>query len=62
MDKQAPKHPNGDCEACGGPCAVYGPRYCPECYWPNTYPDRVNNAGFSNISATSPRKLNKYAV
>ena len=32
MIEQTPNHPNGSCEACGGPCAVYGCTHCPECY------------------------------
>ena len=32
-------HPNGDCESCGGPCAVYGCSRCPECYRALHYPD-----------------------
>jgi len=39
MIEQNPDHPNGTCEACGGPCAVCGCRYCPACY------DRVTLAG-----------------
>jgi len=39
MIEQNPDHPNGTCEACGGPCAVFGCRYCPACY------DRVTLAG-----------------
>lgn len=35
-----PNHANGTCEACGGPCAVYGCRYCPTCYWPETLAER----------------------
>jgi len=27
-----PDHANGTCEACGNPCAVYGCRWCPDCY------------------------------
>lgn len=27
-----PDHANGTCEQCGGPCAVYGCRWCPDCY------------------------------
>lgn len=35
---QNPAHGNGTCEQCGGPCAVYGCRYCPECYYVNGVP------------------------
>jgi hypothetical protein len=35
---QNPDHPNGTCEACGQPCAVCGPRWCPECYYVNGVP------------------------
>lgn len=35
-----PNHANGTCEACGGPCAVYGCRYCPTCYETESAKDR----------------------
>jgi uncharacterized protein (DUF2225 family) len=35
-----PNHANGTCEACGGPCAVYGCRYCPACYEAESAKDR----------------------
>lgn len=40
-----PSHANGTCEACGGPCAVYGCRYCPDCYWPATLAERDASRG-----------------
>jgi hypothetical protein len=30
---QNPAHGNGTCEQCGEPCAVCGPRWCPDCYY-----------------------------
>lgn len=28
------RHANGTCEACDGPCTVFGCRYSPDCYRP----------------------------
>ncbi len=35
---QNPAHGNGTCEHCGEPCAVCGPRWCPDCYYVNGVP------------------------
>lgn len=35
---QNPAHGNGTCEHCGAPCAVCGPRWCPDCYYVNGVP------------------------
>lgn len=31
-------HGNGTCEQCGEACAVFGPRWCPVCYYVDGVP------------------------
>lgn len=43
---QDPAHGNGTCEQCGQPCAVLGPRWCPDCYYVDGVPrDRNERQG-----------------